>query len=288
MAILAAAMIALLGFTAMVVDIGQLVTAKYKLVNAVDASAMAGAGVLGKLPLADPNRETSAIQAAEECAAKNDAANVNISIDDNKVSVSATATVKYFFAPVVGIDSGQVDARAAARVGSLRSYNGVLPFVIKEQTFIPGQAYTLKSGKPTSPGNYGGMDIDDSSGAKDYGEYILNGYPLEVFKGGTQYTEPGNMTGPSSAIETRIGQCNDGCTWDNFLPGCPRLVVIPTHNENKTFNGKESFTVTGLATFFINDYKNGVIDGIYVNAPGSGQIDFDQPINGLYGIKLVE
>lgn len=286
--LLAAAMVSLLGLTAMVVDVGHLVAAKYKLVNAADASSLAGANELGRRPASDPGREMAARQTALDCALKNDTVSPNITVDGNKVTVDAVKTVDFYFAPVLGIHSGQVSAHAAARSGSLRSYRGIVPLVIKEDNFIPGQPYTLKSGKPISPGNFGGMDINDSSGASDYSEYIKNGYPEEVLIGGTQQTEPGNMTGPSAAIQTRIDQCTDGCTWDSFKPGCYRIITIPTHNETKSFNGKEDFVVTGFATFFVISTRPGEIEGIYVNAPGDGKIDFNEPINGLYGVKLVE
>lgn len=291
-ALVAVSMTALLGFSALVVDIGRLAAARQSLVNAVDAAALAGAREFAVNPGSDPSaRESAARQQALACAQSNGIAesDFTVNIANNKVSVDATRDVTYMFAPVLGLESGRTAAHAAASAGSLASYRGVAPLCIREQTFERGQLYTIKFGSPDSPGNFGALALG-GRGAATYTDNLVNGFQEPVHRGDVLDTEPGNMSGPTDGIDERLNRCTDGCTYDNFKPGCPKILIIPLHRED-TLQGRDTIAVTGFAAFFIDretDCDRDEIKGYFVRMAGEGDIDVNTPPTTLYGVKLVE
>ncbi|KJS17940.1 MAG: hypothetical protein VR69_02630 [Peptococcaceae bacterium BRH_c4b] len=291
-AVVAISMTVLIGFAAMVVDIGRLAAARQSLVNAVDAAAMAGAREFAVNPGTDPSaRESAARQQALACAQSNGIAesDLTVNIMNNKVSVDATRNVSYMFAPVLGLESGQAAAHAAASAGSLVSYKGVAPLCIREQLFAYDTLYTIKFGSPDSQGNFGALALG-GRGSRTYRDNLINGFQEPVHQGEVLDTEPGNMSGPTDGIDERLNRCTDGCTYDHFKPGCPRVLIIPLHRED-SLEGRDTITVTGFAAFFIDrssQCASDEIKGYFVRMAGEGDIDVNTPPTTLYGVKLVE
>lgn len=112
--ILALAMTVLLGFTALVTDVGLLYLTNVQLSNAVDAAVLAGAQEL-------PHNPELALQQAEDYALANGVEKEKISLEvfnDNKaIKAQANKEVEFFFARVLGFNSGQVAHGATALVG---------------------------------------------------------------------------------------------------------------------------------------------------------------------------
>lgn len=283
-------MMALFGMAALVTDFGQLALARQQLVNAVDSAALAGARELAL----DPNpstRELMASQIAEDVAGANGApvAGTTVFIDGGTISVDAQRTVPLIMSRAFGVNSRDVRAHAAAVVGGVTSYQGIAPLCIKEQPLTYGQLCTLKYGSPDSPGNFGALALA-GRGSMNYKDNLINGFGETVSLGQTLATEPGNMSGPTDGIDQRLSRCTDGCTYDNFRPGCPRILVVPMHNNN--LQGRDEITITGFAVFFVDRDAtisgSDEIKGYFVRMAAEGNIDISRSPTGLYRAKLIQ
>jgi len=157
----------LIGFTALAVDVGFMYVTKNELQNVADAAALAGAGYLGSIykGLSYDEQQThefsrsDIVGVAQQVALKNQAAKMNIVINDADVTIgnwdgtnplppmaapivgpdavriiarrdgSANGPITTFFAKIFGIDSVDVSADAtAALTGQSTAGPGGLPF----------------------------------------------------------------------------------------------------------------------------------------------------------------
>lgn len=114
-------LVAVMGFTALSIDLGQVHLAKSEMQNAADSAAMAAAYDL-------PNAGT-AINTAKRYAELNGAdstltvATTPYNGDSNKIEVVCTKKVSYTFARVLGFNEKEVSARAvAASSGSVGAF----------------------------------------------------------------------------------------------------------------------------------------------------------------------
>ena len=113
----------LIGFTALAVDVGYMYATKNELQNVADGSALAGAGYLGSIyeTLSYDEQQThefsrsNIVGVAQQVALKNQAAKMNISINDADVTIGTwdggTGTLAAMAAPIVGPDAVRVIAR---------------------------------------------------------------------------------------------------------------------------------------------------------------------------------
>lgn len=280
----------LFGMAALVTDFGRIALTRQQLVNAVDSAALGASRDLTLNP--DPyTREMTARQRAVDIASANGAPSesITVNIENAKISVAAEKTVELIMSRAFGVTRRTVRARAAAQVGSITSYRGVAPLTIREQSLVYGQLVTLKYGSPDSPGNFGALALA-GRGSRNYRQNLINGFQDTIRMGDVLDTEPGNMSGPTDGIEERLARCTGGCTFDNFEPNCPKVIVIPTHATD--LQGRDQITVTGFAAFFVDREATGSsedeIKGYFVRMAAEGEPDFFRPVTSLYGAKLVE
>jgi len=197
----AGAIVVVIGFTALAVDIGFLTYSKREAQN--DADAMALAAVRELAPngtTTEPERQEAAEDVARDWADKNDVAEAEIQDISFNTSCSGslpqgakTVTVRLrrtrstFFARIFGIDSGDVNVCATARVGQAQGGPGLMPFgVLYNDPNVPsppdppfcyyngnddfwGTECTTKIFNPGNnevwaPGNVGLMRLDDPAG----------------------------------------------------------------------------------------------------------------------------
>ena len=162
---------ALIAVTSLVADIGLMVVQKNRVMNAVDASALAGAQELIYNPGA-------AISKAREYIAKNgiDIGGVNVELFDSNMGLRVTAQkdVNFFLARVLGFEGSVVSSTASAVVLPVSGVSGARPFAIEEQELIFGETYELKSGGGSGvSGNYGPVELG-GQGARVYFNNIIN------------------------------------------------------------------------------------------------------------------
>ena len=110
--IVALLMVVILGFAALVLDLGMVSFTQTKLQNAADAAALAGAQ---KLPTANTAKAT-----ASSYASKNGVLSAEVTAtspyngNSNRIEVVCKRTVVYSFARVLGLTQTEVSARAVA------------------------------------------------------------------------------------------------------------------------------------------------------------------------------
>lgn len=283
-----AGMVALLGFTALVTDIGLLVTNRQQLINTMDAAALAGAQEL-------PDNPAQAIQVARDYAEKNnfDSDNLitSVSWDNKSITVSGNKDVNLTFAKILGISTTTVSANSRAAIEGLTSFTGIAPLTISDKELEGinfGDKRTLKHGDPANgPGNFGALALG-GNGASTYRENLINGYKSPVRVGDKVKTKPGNMSGPTSGIDVRIARCHDGCAVNHFITGCPRIIIIPVHQFNPNLHGRDEVTVIGFAAFFV-DRENSArdeIEGYFIKTVAEGEASPSQVNYGLGAARL--
>ena len=313
----AALLVALLGMTALAVDISRLYVARQFLINSCDASALAGGMEL-------PNQAKSTLKASE-CADANSMTTYQISFPENgfteagatKIRVDGQLDVQYCFANILGFQSRTVSAYAVVeRSGPVGWVNGrVAPWGIpyydaygNPYDYNNGVLYTLKVGSQSDlsdgtvgkvGGNFYPLAIerslgDGSSGGSVYNEDIKWGFNGQVEVGDQVATEPGNMIGPTrQAISTDDDSLTERAsvepwaddTWDNYDYGNPRVVILPIISPLS--NGRTEVEVLGFAAFWVESMQGQEVKGYFISytipdAGGSG------PDYGLSTFRLIE
>ncbi|MBC8014151.1 MAG: Tad domain-containing protein, partial [Sporomusaceae bacterium] len=223
-AIVALSMTAMIGFTALVVDVGNLYLNQTRLVNMADAAALAGVQDL-------PGDPEAAIANARNFAVQNgmnsDTVNVVLSENNTVVTVNVNRSVPFYFAQLFDMNSANVAARAVAAIKPITAISGVVPFGVEEQELIYGQTYTLKDGAGDGySGNYGALALG-GNGANVYRGNIKEGYSGLLSIGDWVSTEPGNMSGPTgNGVEYRIS-LDPTATFATVQKGSPRILIVP-------------------------------------------------------------
>ncbi|MGB9791661.1 MAG: pilus assembly protein TadG-related protein [Thermacetogeniaceae bacterium] len=295
--LVAAAMFVLLGFVAMVTDIGLLYLTRTRLANAADAAALAGAQ---ELPV-DPQRAASvAEEYAESNGVRPEEVGIGVAPDCRSVTVEARRAVDFIFARALGIVKGRVRAAATAAVYPLAGARGVVPFSIEEQELVFGRQYVLKEGAGCGSatlgddgrmyGWFGALDLGGKGdGASEYRDNVINGCSSMVRVGDVIDVETGNMSGPTAdGVLCRIARCQDGCTFESFRRDCPRLVIVPVVRYLGVSGDKKKVEVRGFAAFFLEGVEgrgrdNNVV-GRFVRTvyPGEAGDALD------YGVEVVK
>ncbi|WP_421069690.1 pilus assembly protein TadG-related protein [Pelotomaculum propionicicum] len=289
--IIALAMTALIGFTALVTDIGLITVNRQMMVNLMDAAALSGCQEL-------PD-EALSIQEAMDYAQLNnfDPTQLTYDVSDDKksITVSGSKVVNLAFAKILGFYSRTVSATATAEMQPLTSYYGVAPLIVKDTTIksiTPGTLTTIKYGNPDlAPGNFGALSLS-GTGSSDYEQDLTYGYQSTLRVGQDVTTGPGDMAGPTNTgMKARLNLCHDACTYENFVTGCPRVVVIPVYKD-QTFQGRSTLTICGFTSFFIKDVLTGpdkdTIEGYFIETIQEGDTDPSQINYGVTKPVLVK
>jgi len=216
----ALAMVVILAFAAIAIDVGLFLHERRELQNAADAAALAGAQEL-------PYSPADAEQKAADWAEKNgigvgelEAIEITSTyVADDTITVAVKRDVPFVFARVLGFTSDTMRADATARVGSPAEMSGLVPFGVLDEAISLTEPTVLKyDAKNVLHGNFGALGID-GPGANIYREGIEHGSetPLcaqsqDTCADPTTETEPGNIIGPTrQAVNWRIDNTPTGC-----------------------------------------------------------------------------
>ena len=268
----AAAISALIGMTALVVDVGVLYVNRLDLQKALDVAVMAGAQEL-------PTDAAGAVATAGQYAAVNGKANDSVALEvlneNSSLRAVGSRNVNLLFGRIFGNGASNVTARARANVGVIVGYTGVVPFGLEQMTLNYGVDYILKAG--------GG----DGNGAKDYLYDIENGYQSPLRVGDIVSTKPGNISGPTmQGVNYRI-QKDPTATFETVQSNSPRIIVIPIVIGDP--QGRDTVEVAGFAAFFLEGVGGSGVDnyvtGKFMREVLSGEIGVGTDF-GAYGAKL--
>lgn len=275
----------LFGFTAYVIDIGLVYVERTKLSDAVDAAALAG--VL-ELPVSRAKAEAM----AEEYIIKNginpEGVAIVVSPDNRSIEIKGIRNVEHIFAPVIGIDSSDINAKAKAVIGPAKSVRGgIRPFAIEKFDYTYGDLIILKEGAGDGyRGNYGVVALG-GRGASDFRSNALNGYTGTISVGDWIDSETGVMAGAANEISRYIK--SEYSTFSNFSRGSIRIWTIPLVNSLLP-NGRDQVQVVGFAEFYVEDVVNrsgkAEISGRFIRYVVNSEIDMSLEDTGVYGSKL--
>ena len=286
--IVALSMTVMIGFAALIVDVGNLYLNKTRLVNMADAAALAGAQDLPDYPMLAVN---SANSYATQNGMNGDVVDVTLSENDTVITVKATRTVPFFFAQIFEMTSANVGARAGAAIRPITEISGVVPFGVTKQELIYGNTYQLKNGAGDGySGNYGALALG-GNGANVYRGNIEDGYSGVLSIGDWVSTEPGNMSGPTgNGVDYRIS-LDKNATFKTVQKGSPRIFVVPIIDSLEV-NGRSQVQIVGFAVFFLEGVggngKNSYVLGTFMQMFLPGEVNAGTTGYGLYGCTLIE
>ena len=190
---------------ALVVDAGLVLHERRQLQGAADAAALAGAVEL-------PGSPSAAVQTAMEYVERNgidpDDPDTTVQVttpydgDPDKIEVTISGEVGFFFGPVLGIDAVQIDARAVAE--SSGSGGGGYAILALNKT----ACYAFKqSGSANLTLENGGIMVNSScsKGFKKSGSGDLTATAIHYFEqGGYQISGSGSVTPMPSDVSERV------------------------------------------------------------------------------------
>ena len=296
----------LCGMVALAVDVGLLFEDRRQLQNSADAMALAGVQEL-------PMRPGTARQKAQDWATRNGIDSTQIkainvtttNYPNDTLQVEVEEEFEWIFGAVLGLTSSDVNAEAAARVGSLTGGNNMMPWSI-----LQGDSDCLDAqGKPLFAANcsvkvgaqskYGGgwrgaLDFDgNGGGANDYRDNIIDGTTDTYYCIDGQVVSPcdtsvvdienGNVVGPTEqGLEGRLAQgpeCDtNGNNKDDFDEVFePTGQVSPAYTVAcpdspwliiipiVEYDGGQTVTIKGWALAYVKTYGC-----LATSAPGAG------------------
>lgn len=285
------AMILFLSMLATVVDLGLLILEKNRLSNAVDAAALAG---VQELPLNSGNAFQEARRYLDQNFPNLTSNQVVISNGNKEIRVWGQKQIDFFIAPIIGIDSWEIEASATARTDVVTAIRGVVPLGVVRQEFVFGEQYLLKYGSGSGgsyyKGNFGALALG-GSGASRYRKNLEEGYDGIIQIGDWVSTESGNMAGPTvQAVRARIDADQTFSTWDNIAKGCTRLIIVPVIDSLEV-NGRKPVKIVGFAAFFLESTsrhgKDDFIVGRFIRYAAQGEIGDGEDF-GLKAARLIE
>lgn len=279
------------GFAAISVDFGIIAYEKSKLVNTVDAAALAGAQELVANISNTENIVASYINKNNHNLKET---SISVDYENRQVEVNASKNVNSYFAKILGKNNFDVSAVAAAKIENISALSGCRPIAVVQQTFTYGQVYTLKEGAGDGySGNYAAISLGGNGGSI-YENNLLYGYQGTIKVGDIIPTETGVIAKKTEkSINTLVGKCDHipPCTHTYYNKNCSRIIFIPVV-DTLYVNGKKNIKVLGFATFFLEGAVNSgghtEIIGRFITYQADGETSPDINDYGTYGIRLVK
>lgn len=270
---------ALMVATSLAIDVGSLFEDKRHLQTVADSAALAGAQEL-------PENPGEAINIAINYANDNfyeEVESINVEISST-LAANDTITVTVvnpdsplYFARVMGKDSTPVGAYARAIVASPRGVNNLVPWGASipegkswEEWLSYGDDKTLKFGADGSiEGNFYALNLSDDpvhgGGAREYLDYIRNGYPGTLEVGDEIWTRTGNIVVTRTATEDRAGpseywlEIEDLAYYEDgdwvLHKSSGQFVVVPVIHELIDPTGQELVEIIAFAPFILTEIR---------------------------------
>jgi Flp pilus assembly protein TadG len=265
---------ALLGLTALVLDVGSWFRAQRSLQATADAAALAGAQEL-------PDNPGNASSLANDYATRNTSGlqgvTINLSqsyVPNDTIRVHVSKPAEGFFSKVFGVDSVDEGAAATARTAGMKSALYVAPIVVNQNhpmlTGCNGPCFgssyqtTIPVSQTGAPGAFGLVNLDPSSGgtsgASTLAGWIENGFDkyLDI---GSYASDPGvkfNSNTIQDAMTTRIGT----------------EMLFPVYDTLTGTGSNAQYHIIGWVGFFITGVdahgNNGNVSGYFTRVIWTG------------------
>jgi Flp pilus assembly protein TadG len=265
---------ALLGLTALVLDVGSWFRAQRSLQATADAAALAGAQEL-------PDNPGNASSLANDYATRNTSGlqgvTINLSqsyVPNDTIRVHVSKPAEGFFSKVFGVDSVDEGAAATARTAGMKSALYVAPIVVNQShpmlTGCNGPCFgssyqtTIPVSQTGAPGAFGLVNLDPqsggTSGASTLANWIENGFDkyLDI---GSYASDPGvkfNSNTIQDAMNTRIGT----------------EMLFPVYDTLTGTGSNAEYHIIGWVGFFITGVdahgNNGNVSGYFTRVIWTG------------------
>lgn len=279
----------LLTISGLAIDGGMLYMTKSHLQKAANAAVLSGAQEL-------PNDQDNVTEIVNDVLSIHDT-NIGLEkvaiIPEQEVRVDVQKPVKLAFSSLLGKDSVNVRAQAAAKLGIMGRATGAAPLGIDEKVPLEFlKEYTLKvDSKGVEFGNFGILALG-GPGANIYEDNLRKGYQGEIKVGDIIETQTGNIAGKTrSVVQERINGCQENPRNVN-VRDCSRVILIPVYSEyNRKSNQLKEVEVKGFAYFYITDPltpKDTSIRGLFIKRAGTGFEDANALNKGAFSIRLTE
>lgn len=283
------ALICLLGIAGVALDGGTLYMTKSELQKVANAAVLSGAQEL-------TNQQGDVQQVVQDILTahheSSSLADLQITMN-NKVGIDLSKSVKLSFLPLLGFNSVNVKAHAAAGLGQMGTAEGAAPLGIDESVSLNYyQTYQLKvDSSGVESGNFGVLALG-GSGARTYADNLRYGYQEDVGVGDIIDTQTGNIAGDTrTVIQDKVNACTFALG-DYTERSCPRILLIPVYTPYDTSqNQLKSVKVTGFAYFYITAPMSSTdtsITGMFIKRAGTGFFNKGAVDRGAYSIRLTE
>lgn len=269
--IVAASMTVMIGFGALVCDVGLALAQRTRMQMAADAAALAGARLLGPRAQAYQITEEAINVAKANGYTLQDTA-VNVDPIGQTVAVKWKQPVSFLLGPVLHVFGADVGVTAVAGTVPIGKVD-IVPFLVPQERINFGAIMTLKycaegGDIATSPsfGNFGAASID-GVGANVYYQSIVHGAQTPLTAGMFVSTEPGDMTGPTDqGVTTLIG--GDSVPFEQALTTpTKRLVTVPlvAEADYAQIRGRKPIMIRGFARFYLIGSQGGAVTGQFID-----------------------
>lgn len=265
-------MVVLVGFAALIIDVGAMYLTKTNMQNAADAAAIAGAQ---KLPNVSTAKSTAKYYAELNGAEQiNTTATTPYNGDSDMIEVVITKNVQYSFAKVLGFNDGNVAARAVAK-RELKWDGEALPFINMNGVYT-GDDPSIKAWEKTGPGDFESIWksdylLNDSDPSNIYftigysdGITAKEGIVATIKKDVQQICEQGQPVYIFSLREDVMADYASGLKNKDNIP-LEDLVLLQVTFETCDFTKTQNLSVTG-----VYDINSGVYPTDYLNDTSKG------------------
>jgi Flp pilus assembly protein TadG len=290
----AVAATAMLGAVAMGTDVAIMYFNWASMQRAVDAAALAGANFL-------PEDTSTASSKATSYATLNGLAGAEVATPtfnaptNDSITVTASRTVPYYFAKVLGLTNQLIKVTATAQVPASVSCVGCASYGPRSQPtggasdsggtqcadtgscqlipigldwttpFVTGSPVTFNQAS-VGAGNWDLIALGGTGGS-NFRTNLANGFSGPVAIGDFITTEPGKKKGPiTQGFQDRIDQAasiDPTGTFSSHKQNNPRVVVIPMVDWG-AINGRSQVPVMAFAHVWLESVSSGVINAYFV------------------------
>ena len=309
--LVALSMLMIIGFVAIVVDVGGLYFEKSRLQKALDAGVLGGAQVL---KVSGATAKVKGIELALENGFS--VTTDEVTTGTNFIEITKTVKKELTFARVLGFKQTDVSATARAEtVQTLLAGDGIISVALEQKEYKKGEPYTMhfqagngkenEKGKGSEENNGSGNSEDtsisgnfgflaiDGPGGNDLEESIKHGSTLEVSEEFV-WTKTGLTWGKvRDGFKYRLAQdvnnvkCQSYQTADN---SCIRVITVPIIETFSDAKGKSLVKIIGFAAFWIDSIdatgNDKGVTGRFIEHVRGGTFGPGEDF-GIYGVKLV-
>ena len=297
---------AMIGFAAISIDIGYVLTADHQLQNAIDASALAGASGLIYSRAEATNRaiQYAGLNQVSFSSASITASDISFPTS-SRIRVEKTRTVNLFFGRALGVNTSTIHAAAVAELGLINGTGNLKPWAIPDLQWTIGAPVVLKAGElgapATNPGFFYPVDFPPLElgtpvpGAQEYLDNIVNGSDYLISIGQTLLVEPGNMVGPTAQGVNDLISLDPNAYWDGSgVAGSdyagfssPRIIKVPLYDPNyPPDSGRNTVQITKLGAFFIEGISGRNVTGRFIEITTAGNPGSSSSM--LKSVRLVQ